>query len=372
MNNILYHGSEPQNVRGSYTENEQVEFLLDFPNRALIKGSVCLSGEVTYTNGFVALDGMAGAHSFINSIQVSFVDNGGILEDITFYNNLHRSHVEATTNYRELFNATNVCEMKFPDDNINLVTSMTHGARNIKADQNLFNLTKGADFSVKLDCMLNNILNSEYLNYSKSGKIKISIRLARNEEALRITQYPLLIDKQANYILSNLRIDYISALEQTMPSQLQFKTWQVVKSTVENSLTTINARVSNPIRAISVKFQEQSTSNNFDHNEFLSTRLPNLNGVQFLVNDTTNNRFNYTLENTSEILENYRLSWIPKSVNNLLTYSRQKNGDGFGVGLDMGMYVPTVDDKIQLQLQCDILPDEKYNAYLFFNTLTVF
>ena len=89
MSNILLHSVVPQNEKATYSQGDQIDFLIDFPGRKLIPGSVRLealceteksAGAANDTN-FLQLDNQAGAHCFIDSVTTEMA-NLGVVETI--------------------------------------------------------------------------------------------------------------------------------------------------------------------------------------------------------------------------------------------------------------------------------------------------
>ena len=81
MSSFMYHTVIPENNKGSFTEYDNVDFVLTFEGRALNLNSVRIEGDLTVkqdgailssdANFFkdIKLDHLAGAHSFVESCQ---------------------------------------------------------------------------------------------------------------------------------------------------------------------------------------------------------------------------------------------------------------------------------------------------------------
>jgi hypothetical protein len=90
---VIYHQVEPQATQTVYKSFDNVDFVINAgEGRALLKNSVRILGDLrvnktgTTQNDVVGIgfDRNAGAHCFIDSIQVS-MENAGLVENIQHY-----------------------------------------------------------------------------------------------------------------------------------------------------------------------------------------------------------------------------------------------------------------------------------------------
>jgi hypothetical protein len=92
MQDIRYHSVQPMNKKDTYTDFDNVDFLISAVGRKVVGGSVRLVGDVTvYPTGTttqlsetVAYDGLTGSHSWFSSIVTS-CSSVGQIENLNFF-----------------------------------------------------------------------------------------------------------------------------------------------------------------------------------------------------------------------------------------------------------------------------------------------
>ena len=170
MNNIVYHEIIPNNLQTSYTEFQNVDFELSFPNRKINLGSIRLEGEleVKYDGVFlnstaqkdpagaggevnqkdIKMDGMVGAHSLFESITttVNQPEKGkNVIENLNEYPRYAKMANSATSGRDDQNNSNNVCELKSPlDQYLNNVLQGVFPKADLTAS-----VRKNPDFSVR-------------------------------------------------------------------------------------------------------------------------------------------------------------------------------------------------------------------------------
>ena len=75
--NLIYHSIRPENEQDTYTEFDQIDWVLTFEGRKMIPGSLRIEGDVIITSdagsttqntsSFIGLDHQVGAHSLFDS-----------------------------------------------------------------------------------------------------------------------------------------------------------------------------------------------------------------------------------------------------------------------------------------------------------------
>ena len=174
----------PENLKSEYTEYDSIDFVMTFENRALVPNSVRLKadlevynsdGNTRLTDAHIFIDGKVGATAFVSSIQTDF-QNMGSVENFQEVARYCRMVHDATLRADDLNNSEAVCELKVPKDDLT-----NFGLRGI-AETLDGNGANAVDFSIKPKFCLNNM--SGPLNYTKSGTIRVNVKLARNASAL--------------------------------------------------------------------------------------------------------------------------------------------------------------------------------------------
>lgn len=91
MQDIRYHVVQPSNKRDTYTDFDNIDFLVSATGRKLVMGSVRLLGDITVypnqadpTTETISFDGLTGSHSWFSQIITSG-SNVGQIENLNFY-----------------------------------------------------------------------------------------------------------------------------------------------------------------------------------------------------------------------------------------------------------------------------------------------
>ena len=86
---IIYHEVEPENYRDSYSQNNLIDFVLNYPQRKLVNSSIRITADlqiftagqpasVLVKNMNVFIDPQAGAHSLFSTITTTLMKFGQI------------------------------------------------------------------------------------------------------------------------------------------------------------------------------------------------------------------------------------------------------------------------------------------------------
>lgn len=361
---VVYHSVEPQNKRATYTEFNTLDFNLDFSGRKMVAGSVRLEGVVNKQSIKNVLNSNIGAHSFIDTIQVSVDGAGGIVEDIQDYGHYVNKKMITSTNEMDFFDAslmTGLCSVS-PQG----IKEIFQAGQSEDGSTDFAKTTN--DFSIKPLCGLNNLLEGS-LNYSKTGNINVSIKLAPKDKVYRDVRDK---DLDNTYTLSDVRISYMTEEDDGDKSDIVMETVQTVKSVVDSSYSTLNATIVGDVRNVAITFQDQRTENQEDQDEYWTAKLPELERVEFLVNDATG-MIKYDLEDNLEIVERFIQSMNNgKLAKNQLGQLKQSTQLAFGVGMDFGGYLQLQDNKIRVVLKSAVTNAAPFNAYMCFKTRVAF
>jgi len=364
---VNYSSAIPENLRDSYSEFDTVDFVLTFDNAALELGSLRLEGDLDVRKGGARVtkaldlkyDRTVGAHSFIESIQTEML--GQVFENLVEYPRLQKMYASGQNNQGDMCNSNNVCELKTPYD---YMTTCLMGG-----NQPPTNLTpaifEDIDFSIKLDCLLNS--TSSFIPYTKTGAIRVSLNLARAVSAL----YGRDMGNDVTYSLKNLRLSYRTTMDMSrVPDKVTLRKRMSIKSSIQTSLANIQAKVpSNSVEAMFASFQEQSHENTDFWNNVALDKIPNLDEIQFLFNDSTNQFISFVIRSNPEVLMNYVKSLGSTGRNNV-TIKEMVNNDGYGVGISMGdELIDLTSQKFGIQINSAISTAKPMIMYLYFQSV---
>lgn len=366
MKNIVYHSVEPQNKRQVYNPLFNLDFNLDFQGRKLVAGSLRLEGVLLREDPSAVMNSRLGAHALVDSLSVQIDNAGGLVEDIQDYGHYVLKKIIASRTDEELgYNASHLVALQSANQStakdVVQSGSSNNGANNL--------LQNTSDFSIKPYCILNNALaGSGSMNYSKTGMIKLTVRLADGNKALENQ-----VQGNINYTLVDLRVCYMTEMEDDDTRPVMVEAIQTVKSTVEGNFTSLNASVVGAVRNVSVSFQDITKESNPLEDEYETFFLPNVERVEFLFNDATNSLITYNIDNNVEILDRFVESMNRgKRGHNSLGIINAKNNQAYGLGLDFGNYIPLDSNKIRVVIRSALSTTGPLNAYMCFKTMLSF
>jgi len=180
---FLYHSVEPENSKASYTEYDNVDFVMNFEGRKLICNTVRLEGLLRVTTAGanlptpggnidkrIYLDPSVGIHSVLDGIQTSILTLGSV-ENFNGYSRYVGMTEDCTTFHNDMCNSENLSELKFPF--LDIMPSILTGEEAVD-DANLNNPNS---FSFKPQFVLNTAsqINNQGLgmSFNKTGTIRV-------------------------------------------------------------------------------------------------------------------------------------------------------------------------------------------------------
>ena len=363
---LRYHQVQPQNLKATYGEYDSVDFELTFENRQLVPSSIKLQADVKVmpdgtnlqTTQKVYIDPFIGAHSFVDSI-ITEIQSGGVLENFQNYLRYQRMVADTTMTANDMMNSENTCELRAP--NLKVAQALLGGHK----------MSNGAstvvepDFSIKPNFCLNTI--DEPLDYSKTGAVRITVKLARNFSAL----FGPDVGASTTYQLSNLRMCFNSVVV-GKPSKVSMRTKLGIKQALTSAFANISTKVPAVCRGVSCSFQLQSKENSQNDNNVETAVPPNIKELSFAFNDSLNEYITYVIKSRDELLDKYIASFADTG-SNMVRLAKLGAGEGYGIGLQFGtteepLFIDLSNQKFNVQITSDIA--ENYNIYMYFHSVT--
>lgn len=375
MDDTIHYASVlPENNKDSFTEFDNVDFVLSHEGRALNLGSVRLQGviEIKYQGNALSsttvvdgtavnvkdikLDGMVGAHSFCESWTCEM--NGQIVENVTSYPRYVKMAMTATNGVDDMNNASQVCELKAPYDPMtNMILQGEIAGEGATNPTILL-----PDFSIRPSICVNS--GRGVLAYSKSGDIRLTVTLARVLAAL----YGLDVNNQVTYGLRDLRVVYTTSGEPQSSEPVTLRTKLNIKQSIQSSFSNVQTKVPAVCSAMSSSFQVQANENLGIYNNMELNAVPNLTQTQFLFNDSTNTLVTYLIKNNVEVIGRYIDSFVDTG-RNALSPVKLADNNGFGVGLNFGGEpIDLSNQKFSVQLSSAISSAEPMIIYMYFHS----
>ena len=366
---IQYHMSQPEAIQAQYVEFNNTDFVINVgEGRSLVRNSVRLCGDLRITSdgtnratGQVYLDFRIGIHSCIDSVQVTFGGiGGGVKENIQNYARWVAMQAVASLNEDDYLNASNLIELRAP----NQLCAEAFADGEITS-QTTTPLTTDFDFAAKPVCILNK-MSGDHLPFEKSGEIRLTVNLARNQSALMGS----LQGNTSTYELRNLRVQYQSVETQMDWNQTstQMRSVYNVKSSVASSSANVSAQVPAVCDAVSCSFQRQQEENQNVFNNYSLAQVPNIKRLQFLWNSSTNRFITYEINDQNEMIHRYIDSFQNTGHNQCMLDTFRTNG-GFGVGMNFDGFVDLSRQQFSVQLASSITNLAPYNIYLYFHSV---
>jgi len=371
---FMYHSVIPENNKASYGEYDNIDMMMTFEGRSLNLNSVRIEGVLSVTqNGTslsstaneakdIKLDKLVASHSVIESIQTSF-QNGGLIENLNEYPRLVKALTSATEGVDAMNNASNVCQLKAPTDEMTNLLLKGVGVET----QLTTPISTDPDFSFKPKFCLNSAIG-DHLPYSKSGAIRVSINLARTFAVL----FGLDVDSTTAYSISDLRLTFTSVPEmpQHMDGTIVMNTILNLKQSIQSSFANIQTKVPAICRAVTISFLQQSAENQAKENNLQLMKVEGLNEVQYLFNDSTNSLISYILRDYEEVISR-AIDSVYDSGKNNATMNNLADNQGFLAGLDFGGMVDLRNQKFGFQLDSAITSSDPFIAFLYFHSQVV-
>ena len=366
MSGLLYHQSQPETKKDTYGEFDALDFNINVgQDRVLVKNSVRLLADLaildngTRSTTDIEFDAKCGAHSFIDSVQVSFLEgpSAGQKENIQNYARYVGMLQSATKCPEDALNASDLIELKGFDINTTNLYSKGRTTRNSGTK-----ITQDQDFAIKPVCVLNKMSGGD-LPYSKSGTIRLTMNLAPNRSAL---MGAALNNAQDSYTLTNPRVIYQSLPDMGKNQQTIMRSVYNIKNSIQSSFSNVQARVPAVADSVSVSFQRQNREQTAPHSNYNAEKPVGISEVQFLFNDSTNEYISYKITDITEMLHRYVNSFVDTGHNGV-SVDRLNSNQSFGLGLSFNGFVDLSNQKFALQLRSAIDNNEPYNVYMYFH-----
>jgi len=367
---LIYHSSEPESKKDVYTEHTNLDFNINVgEGRVLVKNSVKLVGDIRVLDNAarnatdIYFDHVCGAHSFIDSVQVQFIDgpNAGSKENCQNYARFVSMSEQAMKCPEDAFSKSSVMELKSADERGSIIYSKGRTTINTGAK-----VTLDQDFAIAPHCILNRMAG-DHLPYSKSGVIRFTANLAPNRSALMGAAYN---QAQDSYEIRNPRVLFQSIPDDGKQKQSVMRSIYNVKNSILSNFSNVQARVPAVCDAVSISFQRQSREQAAPFSNYQCEEPRALDEIQFLFNDSTNEFISYVISDQTEMLDRY-IESFNVTGHNRIAGSKYKDNRSFGVGLPFNQPVDLSNQKFSLQVKSgasNVLP---YNCYMYFHSIMV-
>lgn len=376
MQDIRYHSVQPSNKKDTYSEFDNIDFILNANGRKLVGGSVRILGDVTvYPNGVgpltetISFDGLTGSHSWFNSIITSCSSIGQV-ENLNFYPHMVASKARAQLAREDVFQSQYVCENRCPDGSVAdaLLKGTTFGAGSTYNAA----LTRPMDFAVRPDFCLNNFLagTDNALPFAKTGDITVSLIVSQSISVLYGTAKTgeATIGNDRNITLSNLRITFTSVPDDgKYPKAYQMRVGSSLKQSLQSTYANISTLAPLVADRFWMVFVPQGQDNSATDNGLACYRPPNVSRVEYLWSDSFNAEYTYAIINEEEML-----TMGVKAVNGVVADNQcglniLASNDGFILGMPFGSFIDLRQNKLSINIESGISSSSPITTYMFFS-----
>ena len=372
---FLYHSVEPENSKATYNEYDNVDFVMNFEGRKLVCNTVRLEGSIRVSyNGLplpvaaagnvekrIYIDPSIGIHSVVDSIQTSVLTLGSV-ENFNGYARYVGMTEDTTTNNNDMCNSENLCELKFPM--LQMVPPVLHG----EVARDNAGLNNPNSFSFKPQFILNTAseVNGQGLgmSFNKTGTIRVVFSLARINDVL----FGPDVDNTTSYEVSNLRLVFTSIPEDGVKNNTVHKVKYHIKQSILSRTTNISSNIPAKCSGVSCSFITQAKENTLTDNSYNRETYPDLQELQFLFNNNTNEYITYQIRDNDEVLLRYLQSMGKMSKHSRAQLTELAGKHSYGVGLDFQGMVDLSSQtfNVVLNSNSDIQP---MSIHLYFHSM---
>ena len=364
---------------GAFTEFSIADYVLNFPNRKLVAGSIRITANVVATDTKVEslatqhlyVDPLVGASAFFDTITTS-MDKVGQIESIQDYGRFIKTIEQAKSSRTDMFKGSKVCELKAPNANWSeTVLKGTSSTRNDDTGAKVPGLviTDDADFSIKPTICLNSAVGGDgSMSFRKTGSVRLTLRIARALSALYGPSVSTSTEATtASVALSNMKVHFATVPDDGTDAPMTMNNIVNIQSTIQSTFSNISCQVPAVCRAVSATVIRADRQNvGGVDNPLQCEVLPEFKTVEFIYNNTINNSLiSYQISDYAELLERYVKS-ISDSDHSHTSMWEIKHNAGFGIGLTFDGLMDLRRQRFQIQISSSVSSDAPYAISLFF------
>lgn len=368
MSSYEYNLAQPESFRSEYnSDSGNVDFVISFQGKKLVGNSIRLCGNVNFTTLDVTklyeADKNIGAHQFVSEVNVK-TDMSGYIEQNKYNARFVGMLGNATKTINDNLNSQALSELKAPANHI--AGDYYKGVRLLDdADPAVELANTPVDFSILLDCCLNYVEGSPLISYSKTGDIRITLRLARDEETLFGEEFD-----DISYSLSDLRLSYMTVPDDGTVQQNILRKKDSFETSIDGTYITVSTKVPSVCTGVSCSFIRTSKLGQYKQNTNQQEEIPGIKSVQFLFNDTQNRFITYEIRDKNEIVERY-LESFAEIAGNVMAPDELDADNGFGIGVNFRSAIDLSQQKFTTIINSNVSNTDPYTMYLYFHGIIV-
>jgi len=369
---IVRHATVPVNAKpdNQYTPFDNIDFTLDFNGRAILMNSIKLSGRVGVRNGAdrptdpVTLDESIGAHGFFDTITSS-TESQGTLETIQEYARYVGMKSDTTKSVSDMGgNLSNVVELKTFNRQITGQMLMM-GETSVPTEADGGKYDDDLSFVISPDIIFNNAQGATdpddvRVSYTKTGSLKLSLRVARVNEAL----YGPGVGATTVFTLSDVKCHFLTLPDANPKNQVVSEVKAHVKQTILSTQSNLSVRVPMVATSFSATFLPAGDESQATTNVRRRRAVNDMDNLQFLFNNNTMELITYELNDRSEILRHYLASMGTGKKNQVAPYINSGQ-DGYGIGLAF-QPIDLTNNSFNVNLEAESFQNNPHILYAYF------
>jgi hypothetical protein len=378
MQDIRYHIAQPSNKRDSYTQFDNIDFLLSAAGRKLVGGSVRLMGDVTVykdvedpTTENISFDGLTGSHAWFSQIITSGSQVGQI-ENLNFYPHMVSAKSRATLAREDTFQSQYTCQNICADGVVSAALLKGTTPLGQTEDYNAL-LTVPMNFAVRPDFCLNNFVvgTDNNLPFARVGDISISLIVSQSISVLygtgTATPENKVIGIDRNILITNLRCMFTTVADDgKYAKEYQMRVATSLKQSLQSSYANISTLAPLLADRFWMVFIPQDQDNSPLYNGLACYRPPNVSRVEYLWSDNFSAMYEYAFINEEEMLYNGIRAVNGVVSDNQATLNILASNDGYILGMPFGAFIDLRKQKISVNLTSAITNTSPVTMYMFF------
>jgi hypothetical protein len=332
MAGVVFNSTLPISVRDTYTEFNQIDFLVQLKSNSIQKNSFRINGKLKvfpsgdYTgiadlNSGIFLNAFSGVSSLINVASVS-VNSTNTIENIASFGRLVGMKKQAKYTLPQL-------------------TASSYASLELCGNRNnqllLGEVDQGGyiSFSLKIDNCLNNTMGNGDLHPAVIQELRLMLTMESALNAFHVNR-PLSGVTAVSYLLKDLQLNWTEVPAAPKPEPIGMLTYFLTQQTLVSKVSNLSITTGNlPADSLSISFIKQKNKSNVKRDNNLCEYLGEIERVEFEINSSQSVNM-YPLTSYGDIALNYYRSFSEPNMpleKNSITSLATFGTACFGVGV---------------------------------------
>jgi len=377
----IFNSTQPISVRETYTEFNQVDFLVQLKANSIVKNSFRLNGRVKVMNNVgvrateamgIFLNAYSGISSVINVASVS-VNSTQVIENVSSFGRLVGMKRQAKYTLPQL-TASSLASLELCGNRNNLLLLGEREKNTGDADNNN---TGYISFSIAIDNCLNNMMGGD-IHPAKINEMRLMLTLESALNAFHINRTSS-VETGVTYLLKDLLLTWTEIPPAPKPEPIGVVTHFLTQQTLVSKNTNLNIMSGTlPADALSISFIRQKNRSNAKRDGNLCEFIGQIQRVEFEINSSQSVNMYPLLEYGDFALNYYRSFQSPNAplMKNSITSLATAGTCAFGIGIlypesqsnRLTMNI-TIADDARPENDPASQPDGAIDAFCFTNSL---